>query len=472
MASPSIDQTPISRVMNQIAGAEALFPGRQDIDQETAPANVLPNRDPQDGDARPAVTAAAPQAAPSSSGWEYGPGIVGTRPTSAAPEGDGRGDDSGNDDGVPGGNPIDFDTGGDGGDVDDDGDGDGDDDGGQGDDGGLVDDLLSGVTGDDGGLPMVDSVVPGVTQVVNQAVGSGGTLPPPLGDLLGGDGLGLDGLTDVTGLVQDVVSGIGGNGLVPDLGNVLTPVLDPVLGGQGNISLDGLLDAVGGATGGLVDGLLEQVAGDDSLVGGALNAIGDDILGGTVGGSGLLAGTPLAGLVGDGALLSTGVMQGDNSASSGLLQLGAGNDPSRGLLNIDAASEDGVSESGHIVGLQAGPQTSGTGLETDLLGAERDSSGSLVDGGIGQHDGPSVVDINALTAADSFEFPALNGAGLDSLVGTIGVPVGGGEGNLLPVSIGLDGETAIDIGAEGLIDVGGQTVQSGTDVMLNTPFHA
>lgn len=488
MASPSIDRIPLNRTVNQFAGAETLFPGPQDSTREAAPADDLPDHDPRGDGAHQAATAS--NAAPASSGWEYGPGIVGTRPTSALPD-DGPADDSDSDSEIRNSGPIDHDPvggGDDGGDGDGDGGGavDGDGNGGDGGDGSqdgngnLIDNLVSGLTGDGGGLPIVGNAGSAVTGTVGQATGSGGSLNlPDLGGLLGGDGGGLVdgvGLTGVTGLVQDTVSsigGIGGNNGIPDVGNVLTSVVDPLLGGDGNVSLDGLLDAVGDTAGGLVDGVLEAVTGDGSPLGGVLDTLGGDILGGTVGGSGLLAGTPLEGLTGDGAAVSTGVMHGDDPGASGLLQLVAGNDPSSGLLNIDAASEDGVSESGQIVALQAGPQTSGSGLEADLLGAERDSSGSLADVGIGQHDGPSVVDINALTAADSFEFPALNGTGLDSLVGAIGVPVPGGGDGVLPVSIGLDGDAVIDIGADGLIDLASQQqIESGTDVMLNTPFHA
>lgn len=479
MASPSIDQMSINRTVNPFVGAESLFLDPSGTQQANAPVS---GEGSQPGMSESATTY---QPETNAYGYHHGPGIAGTRETSAALADDGR-DGSGGDiprsdghidtDRPDGGGDGDGGNG-DGGGV---GEGQGEDGGGVGlDTSGIIENVLSGVGGDGGSMPVVGDVAGSVAQTVGSAIGSSGSLNlPNLGGLVDVNGLdvgGLDlaGLTNVTGLVQDALSGIGGGGLVPNVGNLITPLTDPLLGGNGNISLDGLLDGIGDTTGGLLDGVLNQVTGDGSLVGGVLNALGDDLLGTTIGGSGLLAGTPLAGLTGDGALLSGGVMQGDDSNATGLLQLGAGNDPSDGLLNLDAASNDGTSESGHIVGLQAGPQTSGSGLETDLLGANRDSSGSLVDGAIGQHDGPSVIDVNALTAADSFEFPALNGAGLDSLLGAVGSPVGGGDAGLLPISVGLDGNAVIDVGTDGLVDLGSQQhVQSGTDLMLNTPFHA
>ncbi len=106
-----------------------------------------------------------------------------------------------------------------------------------------------------------------------------------------------------------------------------------------------------------------------------------------------------------------------------------------------------------MVDTNIGPDTSGNGVVADLLGAERDSSGSLIDADVGQHQGPSLATINAGTAADQFQFPALDGTGLDSLVGEIGpLPndlIGGGD--LLPVSAGIDGHVLVDIGADGTV---------------------
>ena len=327
------------------------------------------------------------------------------------------------------------------------------------------------------GLPIVDGVVNAVTQTVGQATGSGGLLTlPDLAGLINDNGIDLGDIAGRPGdVIQGVLSGIGDGSLVPDVGDVLNPIVSQVTGitGDGAINTDGLLGTVGDTAGGLVDTVLAETVGDNSLGGSVLGAIGDDIVGATVGGDGLLAGTPIAGAVGDGSLVSTGIMQGDDSSASGLLQVAAGNDPSRGLLNVDAASDDDASKSNHIVDAQAGPQTSGNELETDLLGASRDSSGTLVDAGIGQHYGPSLVGVNALTAAESFQFPAMDGVGLNSLVGTIGgLPDGGGTSTgLLPVSVGLDGTAVADIGGDALVSLGDHSVQPGTDLTLNTPLH-
>ncbi|MET0923162.1 MAG: hypothetical protein ABWY47_08500, partial [Xanthobacteraceae bacterium] len=158
-----------------------------------------------------------------------------------------------------------------------------------------------------------------------------------------------------------------------------------------------------------------------------------------------------------------------------------GNDPSDGLINVDAASDRSTSESNHVVNTDIGPQTSGNGVNADLAGAERDSSGALIDGDVGQHEGPSLVDANVGTNADQFNFPSLDGAGLDSLVGEVGgigdvggIDLGGNPGNggtLLPISVGVDGQVLADVDLSGTASAGDTTVDQGTDVMLNTPLH-
>src|SRR5262249_34483070 len=183
------------------------------------------------------------------------------------------------------------------------------------------------------------------------------------------------------------------------------------------------------------------------------------------------------GLQGDGALASSNVLRGDDSSPSSLIQVGAGTDQSQGPINIDAASNRDASESNHIIDTDVGPQTSGSGVSADLLGGNTGSSGALVDGDIGQHDGPSLVSVNAGTAADQFQFPALDGAGLDSLVGEVGAaPPGtpdlGGisGGDLLPATAGVDGHALLDVGADGTLGAGdNHLADGGTQIMLNTP---
>jgi hypothetical protein len=215
-----------------------------------------------------------------------------------------------------------------------------------------------------------------------------------------------------------------------------------------------------------------MVQPETGMVGGLLDAVGGDVVNGAVGGSGLLAGTPLAGIQGDGALASTNAMRDDDSSSSSLLQVGAGTDPSAGLINIDAASNRDTSQSNHIVDTEIGPQTSGNGVGADVLGADRDSSGSLIDADAGQHDGPSLVSANIGTNADQFQFPSLDGGGLDSLIGEVG-PIagdpGGGDGlGLLPVTAGIDGEVLAEVDLTGDASAGDTDVDHGTHLMLNS----
>ena len=66
-----------------------------------------------------------------------------------------------------------------------------------------------------------------------------------------------------------------------------------------------------------------------------VDGLGDNVLTGAVGGGGLLAGTPVDGLQGDGALVSSSLLGGDDSSSpSSLVALGAGTDQSQGLVNV------------------------------------------------------------------------------------------------------------------------------------------
>ena len=174
--------------------------------------------------------------------------------------------------------------------------------------------------------------------------------PADLGQIVGG--------LDVGNLGQTV------GGL--DVGN-----LGGTVGAIGSGNIDGILNAVGADAGNLVDGLLDTVAGDGSVVGNLLNTLGPDVLNGAVGGTGLLDGTPLEGLQGDGGLLSGNIMRDDDSSSSSTAQVGVGNDPSDGLINVDAASDRSTSESNHVINTDVGPQTSGNGINADDARNER-----------------------------------------------------------------------------------------------------
>lgn len=307
--------------------------------------------------------------------------------------------------------------------------------------GAISNDLGGGLLGDDG---LVNGgLVDGVFTTVGNALGTGGDM---LGSGIGG------------GLVSDAVQTVGAIG---DAG-----------------SIDGILNAAGDGTGALIDDALGTVAGNGT-VGGVLDAIGGDLATGTVGGAGLLAGTLLAELQGDGALISGNALRGDNSSSSSLIEAGAGTDQSQGLINLDAASNRNTSESNHIIDTDVGPQTSSNGVTADLLGADRDSSGALVDGDVGQHQGPSLVDANVGTNADSFQFPSLDGSGLDSLVGEVGgigdipgvgdVPGVGGT-DLLPISAGVDGNVLAQVDLTGDVSAGDNNIDDGTHIMVNTPL--
>jgi hypothetical protein len=318
---------------------------------------------------------------------------------------------------------------------------------------------------DQGGLPTiggagdtVGSLGDTVMQTVN-SIGSGSPL-----NILNGSGL-LDGL-GVNGITDPIANLV--NGVVADAGQTVG-----ALGNSGN--LDDVLNAVSQGTGSLLDDVLNAAgsAAGSGTVGGIVDGIGNDVVNGAVGGAGLLNGTPLAGLQGDGALISTNLLRGDDSSSGSLLQIGAGTDQSKGLIDADIAGSHNAPGSNNIADGNVGPSTSGNDASANLLGANPDSTASLINLGAGEHQGPTLATIDAGTNADQFSFPALNGTGADALVGEVGQiagsPTGDIGGALLPASVAVDGNVLADIGATGTL--GDTTVSDGTHIDLNTPLH-
>jgi hypothetical protein len=162
----------------------------------------------------------------------------------------------------------------------------------------------------------------------------------------------------------------------------------------------------------LVDSALNDVnsATGGGTVGDIVDGLGHDIVTGTVGGGGLLAGTPLAGVNGDGALVSGNLLRADDSSSSSLLQAGAGTDSSHGLLEVTASGNRDQAESGHIVDTNVGPDdSSGNGVTADLLGANPGGANPTLDADAGQHAGASLVTVNAGNTADQIQIPAIGG---------------------------------------------------------------
>jgi hypothetical protein len=244
--------------------------------------------------------------------------------------------------------------------------------------------------------------------------------------------------------------------------------VDTVAGGG---SVGDVLNGAGNDAGTLVDAVRGDVdtVTSNGVVGNVVDGFGDNVLTGAVGGGGLLAGTPVDGQQGDGALVSSSLLGGDDSSSpSSLVALGAGTDQSQGLVNVNAASDGGGSGSGSasssndLVDSNIGPSSSGNGTNANLLGSSQDS-GALVGVGAGQTQQAPVATVNAGTNADQFQFPALGGAGADSLVGETGqlagdpVSVDTGD-SLLPASAQAnDTSLAAVSGPEGVLDGGDGT---------------
>ena len=240
-------------------------------------------------------------------------------------------------------------------------------------------------------------------------------------------------------------------------------------GGIGDV-----LNGAGNDAGNLVDAIRSDIdtVTSNGVVGNVVDGLGDSVLNGAVGGGGLLADTPLAGLQGDGALVSSNLLQADNSSPSSLIQLGAGTDQSQGLLNVDAASDRGDTGSHDLLDTNLGPSSSDNGVNANLLGASQDS-GALIDADAGHTQQAAPITVDAATNADQFQFPALAGTGVDSLVGETGQLPGDlatadtGDG-LLPVSAQVDDTSIADIhGPDGLLD---SPTGDGTHIAVNTPL--
>jgi hypothetical protein len=136
------------------------------------------------------------------------------------------------------------------------------------------------------------------------------------------------------------------------------------------------------------------------------------------------------------------------------------------------AAGDHQDSSNQLVDTNVGPSTTGNGITADLLGAPADSSDSLIDADAGQHQGESLVVVNAANNADQFQFPALDGIGADSLVGETGdlagATIGDGSIDLLPVSAMVNDTTLLDLDAAGGLDSGAGQPGDGTHVIADT----
>ena len=287
---------------------------------------------------------------------------------------------------------------------------------------------------------------------------------------------GLDGVLGATNAITPVVS---------NLGDSASNLIDPVVSAAGQAvdtvaaggSVGDVLNGAGNDAGTLIDAVRSDIdsATSNGIVGNVVDGLGDNVVTGAVGGGGLLAGTPLDGLQGDGALVSSNLLQGgDSSSPSSLIELGAGTDQSQGLLNVDAASDRGGSGSGSgsndLVDTNIGPSSSDNGVNANLLGSSQDS-GALIDADAGQTQQAPLATVDAGTNADQFQFPALAGTGVDSLVGKTGqlpgdiVTAETGDG-LLPLSAEANDTALADIsGPDGVLD---SPSGDGTHVAVNT----
>jgi hypothetical protein len=275
----------------------------------------------------------------------------------------------------------------------------------------------------------------------------------------------------------DVGQHAGASLVTVNAANTADEIPIPAVGGiENGGNVNGVLDGVGGETGSLVDGGLNTVgqATGTGTVGGVADVLGNDLVDGTVGGAGLLAGTPLAGTQGDGALVNGDALHADTSSSSSLVQVDAGTDQSQGLLDVTAAGNHNPPASNDLIDTNTGPNTPGNGATADVLGASPETPSPTVDADAGQHAGDPLVTMNAANNADQFQFPALNGAGADSLVGETGQLSGisagdSAGGDVLPLTVQADDVVLSDIGG-GALEPGANPANEGTQVVVHAPL--
>jgi hypothetical protein len=342
----------------------------------------------------------------------------------------------------------------------------------------------------------VGQTIDTVTQTAG-AIGSGA----PFQDIVSGSGLLdavngtgiLSGAAPVTGVLGTVTSPTGLldtltpatgaiSGLTPDLSAVTSLVAGltgPVVAAvdqtvaavdhaAGTVANGGspsdVLDAVGSAAGTLVDSALNDVNAitGSGTVGDIVDGLGHDIVTGTVGGGGLLAGTPLAGVTGDGALLSGNLLRADDSSPSSLLQIGAGTDSSHGLLDVTAAGNRDQAESGHLVDTNVGPDSSSNGITADLLGATPGGASPTIDADVGQHAGASLVTVNAANTADQIQIPAIGGIENGGNVNDVLDGAGSGTGALVDSGLNALGQTTGSGAVGNVVDGLGNDLVNGT----------
>jgi hypothetical protein len=275
----------------------------------------------------------------------------------------------------------------------------------------------------------------------------------------------------------DVGQHAGASLVTVNAANTADEIPIPAVGGiENGGNVNGVLDGVGGETGSLVDGGLNTVgqATGTGTVGGVADVLGNDLVDGTVGGAGLLAGTPLDGIQGDGALVNGDALHADTSSSSSLVQVDAGTDQSQGLLGVTAAGNHNPPASNDLIDTNTGPNTPGNGATADVLGASPETPSPTVDADAGQHAGDPLVTMNAANNADQFQFPALNGAGADSLVGETGQLSGisagdSAGGDVLPLTVQADDVVLSDIGG-GALEPGANPANEGTQVVVHAPL--
>jgi hypothetical protein len=133
-----------------------------------------------------------------------------------------------------------------------------------------------------------------------------------------------------------------------------------------------------------------------------------------------------------------------------------------------------ISASNDPIDTNTGPNTPGNGATADVLGASPETPSPTVDADAGQHAGDPLVTMNAANNADQFQFPALNGAGADSLVGETsqlsGISAGDSAGgDVLPLTVQADDVVLSDIGG-GALEPGANPANEGTQVVVHTPL--
>jgi hypothetical protein len=322
---------------------------------------------------------------------------------------------------------------------------------------GLAGDVLGGT-----GLP-TDQLLGGSSgKLVNDLVklpgnALDGGIPHTLGDL-----------TDTASGTAGDADGAGGTGLLQPVTNLVDSTGDDLQGNSAvGVDNGGTLGGSAGNFGGSSSGdAAHAEIGPQSDDGQGVGILSSSDTGHTADVSALDVGSDGPEIVNVSALSDAdgvnALPDAIGSGSGSLLTVNGGNNADNGGVAGGSIGDTNGSSSGHLVDADAGPQDNGLGVGvlSEQPDGDHTATASVVD--VGQ-DGPQLADVGVL-AGDMIDVPSLNGAGVDSLTGSLPGIVSGAPEAVTPTPVVADLTDATDLlpgsvgGDHGIVDVSGHHI--------------